>query len=104
MRSKMKRKPPKPPEPPPDGPYEFSDFVRILEENVYYARKIHEIVKYSQSGEAGAEDWACKHLDMHVKIDTSDLSTLGIDQNTNLDTSRCSNNTKFFMLDFARFV
>jgi hypothetical protein len=103
VRSKMKRKPPKPPKP-PEEPYEFGDFVRILQKDVYYARAIHKIVEYSRSGEAGAEDWACDHLNKHVIIDSSDLSTLDIPPDTDLSTSRCSNNTKFFMLDFARFV
>ena len=106
-RSKMKTTPPDaPPVPasPPDGPYEFNDFVRVLENDIYYARAIHKIVKYGRKGTT-QEGWALDRLAEHVTFPKSDLDELSVTE-SEIDPSstRCSNNTKLSMLDFARFV
>jgi hypothetical protein len=90
---------PKPPLPnQPDKPYTFSDFVRVVQKDFYYGRSIHRIVEYGRKWD---EAWAEGVLDKHVQITVTDLDELGIVK-TDLG-SRCSNNTKFFMLDFTRY-
>jgi hypothetical protein len=94
--------PPLPPLPnEPDTPYDFSDFVRVVQKDFYYGRSIHRIVKWGQNGPA-EEIQAEAILAKHVKFDDRDLKELGVHKAQLSD--KCSNNTKFLMLHFTRYT
>jgi hypothetical protein len=92
---------PTPPEPDvPPEPYDFGDFVRLVQKDFYYGRAIHRIVAYGMQG--GAEElWAEGILKKHVTINVPTLKELGIDPVYFED--KCSANTKFIMLQFTRY-
>lgn len=85
----------------PEKPYTFSDFVHVAQKDLYYGRGIHELVKYARENPCD-EEWVMCELGKHVDLPDYELDELGL-QGAG-PTPRCSNNTKFFMLDFCRFV
>lgn len=86
--------------PPKDAPYSFSDWVHLVQKDMYYGRAIHELVRYARENPKD-EQWAFEQIAGHVKLPEADLSELGI-RETAID--RCSNTTKLYMLDFCRYV
>ena len=99
---KKKDAPPPPPLPPkPNRPYRFDDFVAALQQDRVYAHAIHRMVMWGRQHDC---EEAMRRLKDHVRMNPvlDDLDVSGdIDSE---DTSRCSNNTKFLMLDFAKYV
>jgi hypothetical protein len=96
--------PPLPPLP-PHHPLDFDDFVDYLRDKPGYARKIHRMVMYGRKW--GHCPGVCKKvmdlLNTHVLI-LPVTDELSIDPKIDSgSTSRCSNNTKFYMLDFAKY-
>ena len=85
----------------PDEPYTFGDFVHVVEKDIYYGRALHKIVKYGRENPDDA-DWALTELAYHVVMPEFELDELGTDDS--IVSDRCSNTTKFFMLDFCRYV
>jgi hypothetical protein len=83
----------------PKVPYRFSEFVHLVQKDFYYGRAIHEIVKYGRQCD---EKWAVEQLRHHVEFPPRELSDLATTDGDLGD--RCSNNTKFFMLDFCRYI
>jgi hypothetical protein len=101
---KKRDDPPPPPLPdPPEGkPLDFDDFVGVLRAKRPYAHAIHKMVMWGRRYDCKE---AMRQLNEHVRISPvqEDLEVTGpIDSENN--TSRCSNNTKFFMLDFSKYV
>jgi len=95
--------PPKPHEPQrPDTPYDFSDFVRVVQKDFYYGRSIHRIVDYGRRYGKDAELWALGILAHHVSFPPRDLDELGVKEANISD--KCTNNTKFYMLDFTKWT
>ena len=87
----------------PKVPYRFSDFVRVAQDDVYYGLAIHEIVKYGR-GSPGNRRWALEQLRHHVEFPKHDLDDLATKERDLKDIDRCSNNTKFLMLDFCKYL
>jgi hypothetical protein len=85
----------------PRSPYRFDDFVAALQQDRVYAHAIHRMVKWGRNGHCKE---AMRQLKDHVLVspvlDDLDVS----DDIDSADTSKCSNNTKFFMLDFSKYV
>jgi hypothetical protein len=87
-------------QPPEGAPFDFDDFVSVLQQNRIYAHKIHKLIIW---GRDGHEADAIAELDtyhVHYPPVFRDLSISEAD----IDPKRCSNNTKFSMLDFAKYV
>ena len=93
--------PPKPHVPDrPDQPYDFGDFVRVVQKDFYYGRQIHKIISYGVK--YGEEAWAEEIIDQHVNLPDRDLKELGVDKAQFSD--KCSNNTKFHFLLFTKYT
>jgi hypothetical protein len=86
----------------PKEPYNFSYFINVVKKDVYYGRALHALIKYAHQNPAD-ETWALKKLSDHVILPDYELSELGIDE-LDVCPTRCSNNTKFYMVDFLRYV
>jgi hypothetical protein len=91
---------PKLPPAPKDGPYSFDDFVLALQQDRIYAHKVHKMVLWGRK-EKGKEQEALDALERHVNFSPV-LDELGVTE-AELNP-KCSNNTKFSMLDFSKYV
>ena len=88
----------------PDRPYTFSELVHVLEKDLYYARGLHELVKYAHQNDGNSKkrNWAKRELSKHVKhLSKEEVDDLG---HSDPDDDKCSNNTKFYMFDFIRYI
>src|SRR5213080_221324 len=93
----------------PKHPFSFGELVHVLSKDVYYARALHELVKYGhqkaneQPPDTGEVDWVKTELSKHVKrLSKAELAELGFKHDP--DDDKCSNNTKFYMLNFSRYI
>jgi hypothetical protein len=98
-----KKTAPQPPwlPPAPPRPYSFDDFVATLQQDRVYAHAIHRMVMWGRKHNC---EEAMRQLNDHVRMD-SVLEDLDVSVDIDAEpTSRCTNNTKFLMLDFSKYV
>lgn len=92
----------------PPNPYRFREFIQVLEKDIYYARGLHELVRYAHQNcnDEDELDWALTELSKHVRhLSEKEVDNLG--HNDPEEVFGCTNNTKitkFYMFDFVRYV
>jgi hypothetical protein len=85
----------------PTPRYRFDDFVAALHQDRVYAHAIHRMVKWGRKGKKN-EQAALEELENHVDFSPV-LEELDVKPD-DIDPHRCSNNTKFSMLDFSKYI
>jgi hypothetical protein len=95
-------KKPKLPNRPKGAPYPFNKFVAVLRDDHDYAKMVFQMVKWGRAKPEN-ESQALKDLAGHVNFPKAVLDELGVKE-ADISPHRCSNNTKFSMLDFSKYV